>query len=181
MSPNVAEHEASLKAVSQYQSEVAALREGREPRAARLTIHTLAAMVMAFVIVLFVGQVDRVVSTDDGQIITAEPGKVIQALDPSIIRSIDVKEGQRVAKGADSRNSRPNVRRRRSRSAASPDRRPDSRNRARSGRDHRQAAGLPAESSMRVSSSTRRSNGIFTNSKSRSTKLRSTASTRRSL
>ena len=44
-------------------------------------------------------RVDRVVTSIAGKIVTSEPGAVFQAFDPSIIKSIDVKEGQRVEKG----------------------------------------------------------------------------------
>src|SRR5215469_9638385 len=40
---------------------------------------------------------DRVVTSDLGVIVTTEPTVVLQALDPSIIKSIDVRDGDRVA------------------------------------------------------------------------------------
>lgn len=100
MSPNASERAASLQTVKEYQSAVAELREGPEPRSARLTIHTLAAMVIALLLVLTLGRTDRIVSSEHGgQLVTAEPETVVQPLDSSIIKTIDVREGDRVAKG----------------------------------------------------------------------------------
>ena len=44
-------------------------------------------------------RVDRVVTSSAGQIVTTEPTIVLQALDPSIIKTIDVQEGERVKRG----------------------------------------------------------------------------------
>jgi HlyD family secretion protein len=56
-------------------------------------------LVLASLLATALLRVDRVVTSTAGQIVTKEPETVFQALDPSIIKSIDVKEGQRVAKG----------------------------------------------------------------------------------
>lgn len=99
MSPDATERAASLQTVRQYQSAIAELREGPEPRSARLTIHVLAAMVLAFVLVLIFGHTDRIVSSEHGQFVTSLPETVIQAFDASIIKTIDVREGEEVKKG----------------------------------------------------------------------------------
>jgi HlyD family secretion protein len=44
-------------------------------------------------------QINRVVTSSAGQIVTTEPSIVLQALDASIIKSLDVKEGERVKRG----------------------------------------------------------------------------------
>ena len=59
----------------------------------------MTAMVIAFALLLTVAHVDRTVSSTGGKVITTEASSVFQALDASIIKSIDVKEGQRVEKG----------------------------------------------------------------------------------
>lgn len=89
----------ALTAVDQFQSEIAAIREEGEPLSARITIFALSALVVAIGLVLTFARVDRTVSSMGGRIITSEPMTIFQALDPSIIKSIDVKEGQRVEKG----------------------------------------------------------------------------------
>ena len=59
----------------------------------------MTAMVIAFALLLTFAHVDRIVSSTGGKVITTEASSVFQALDASIIKSIDVKEGQRVEKG----------------------------------------------------------------------------------
>ena len=89
----------ALSTVREFQSEVASIREGDEPLAARMTVLALALMVAIAALVLTFARVDRAVSSTGGKIITSEPATVFQALDPSIIKSIDVKEGEQVEKG----------------------------------------------------------------------------------
>ena len=88
-----------LAVVREYQSEVAARREAPYPRAAGMTVHILFAFLLAGFVFLYVARIDRVVSSSSGQLSTADPPLVYQSLDPSVIRSLDVKEGQRVSKG----------------------------------------------------------------------------------
>lgn len=89
----------SLAVVREYQSEVAARREQPYPRAAGLTVHVMLGAIIVGMIFMYVSHVDRVVSSASGALVTDQPPMVFQALDPSIIRSLDVKEGQRVGKG----------------------------------------------------------------------------------
>ena len=89
----------ALDTVRRFQSEVASIREAPEPISARLTVHALAAMMVIATIVLFVGHVDRVVESKEGKVVSSIRTSVFQALDASIIRSIDVKEGDHVVKG----------------------------------------------------------------------------------
>ncbi len=91
--------EVSLAVVREYQSEIAALREQPYPRGAGLTIHILSAALLVGIVFMYASHIDRVVNSASGAIVTANPATVYQALDPSIIRSLDVKEGQRVGKG----------------------------------------------------------------------------------
>jgi len=85
--------------VRQFQSETDEIREMPEPRTARMTVFVLAGMLAAIVLILFLTSVDRVITSDSGRIVSVEPPSVYQALDPSIIKSIDVREGDQVAKG----------------------------------------------------------------------------------
>lgn len=91
--------EVSLAVVREYQSEIAALREQPYPRGAGLTIHILSAALLVGIVFMYASHIDRVVNSASGAIVPANPATVYQALDPSIIRSLDVKEGQRVGKG----------------------------------------------------------------------------------
>lgn len=88
-----------LAVVREYQSEIAARREAPYPRAAGLTIQLICVFLALGVVAMYFARLDRVISSSGGSLVTADPPVVYQALDPSIIRSLDVKEGQRVGKG----------------------------------------------------------------------------------
>jgi membrane fusion protein, hemolysin D len=87
------------KIVRLFQSETAEILEAPEPRGVRATIYILAVFVVSLVVLSIVTQLDRVVTSVEGQIVTTQPTVVVQALDPSIIKTIDVHEGQRVKAG----------------------------------------------------------------------------------
>jgi membrane fusion protein, hemolysin D len=82
-----------------FQSETAEIREFPEPARLRLTLHALAGLFVALLAVTAVMPMDRVVTSSAGQIVTSEPTIVLQALDPSIIKTLDVQEGQLVKSG----------------------------------------------------------------------------------
>jgi hemolysin D len=89
-----------LETVRRFQSEVASIREAPEPYAIRMTIHLLAVAVALTVVVSLFAKVDRIVTSESGKIVATVKSNVFQALDDnSIIKSIDVKEGDRVVKG----------------------------------------------------------------------------------
>ena len=85
--------------IRSFQSDIAAIREAPPPRTAMLTVHVLVGFIVIFGIVLWLGKVDRVITSSQGQIDLTTPAQVYQSLDQSIIKSIDVREGMRVAKG----------------------------------------------------------------------------------
>jgi hemolysin D len=89
-----------LETVRRFQSEVASIRAAPEPYAIRMTIHVLAAaLVLAMVIASF-AKLDRIVTSQSGKIVATIKSNVFQALDDnSIIKSLDVREGDRVVKG----------------------------------------------------------------------------------
>ena len=99
MSLKIAESGHALRAVRQYQSEIAEIRESLGPRSAQYTLHALAAMVVGLVLVIGFAKTDRVVSSEDGKIVTQEQATVIQSFDNGVIKSIDVRPGQAVVKG----------------------------------------------------------------------------------
>ncbi|MDX8456004.1 HlyD family type I secretion periplasmic adaptor subunit [Mesorhizobium sp. VK9D] len=91
--------QSSIAAIRQFQSETDAIREAPEPRWAKLTVFALAALLAAVIVVMVCTQVDRVITSQSGRIVSTRDVSVFQALDPSIIRSIDVREGERVKNG----------------------------------------------------------------------------------
>ncbi|WP_296943263.1 HlyD family type I secretion periplasmic adaptor subunit [uncultured Massilia sp.] len=68
------------------------------PPYARITIHALAAMMLCFLVWAAVAQVDEVVKAQ-GRLTTPSANIVVQPIETSIIRSIDVRIGQVVKKG----------------------------------------------------------------------------------
>lgn len=95
MSPN----QASLATVRQFQSETDAIREESEPIAARVTVYALTAFLVVCVGLMFLTKLDRIVSSQGGKIVPVDQVNVFQALDPSIIKSIAVREGEQVHAG----------------------------------------------------------------------------------
>jgi hemolysin D len=91
--------QASLATVRQFQSETDAIREGGEPIVARATLFVLTAFLVAIVGIMCLTRIDRVVSSVGGKIVPVDPISVLQALDPSIIKTIDVREGDQVQTG----------------------------------------------------------------------------------
>jgi hemolysin D len=89
----------SDRLIRAFQSETAEISEGPEPVQLRVTLYVLALFFGSLVAIAAVMQMDRVVSSTLGVIVTTEPTIVLQALDPSIVKSIDVQEGDRVSAG----------------------------------------------------------------------------------
>ena len=115
----------NLGVIQKFQSETDAVRQSLEFRWARITVLVLTGLILSIVTVMALTRMDRVVtssgngngagagssgtsasssannlaSTSGGKIVTTQLLNVYQALDPSIIRSIDVIEGQKVEKG----------------------------------------------------------------------------------
>jgi len=86
------------KLVRLFQSETAEITESPEPFGVRATVYVLAGFMVALLFVAIFVRLDRVVNST-GWIVTTQPTQVIQALDPSIIKTIDVREGRRVKAG----------------------------------------------------------------------------------
>jgi HlyD family secretion protein len=86
------------KIVRLFQSETGEILESPEPTGIRVTVAFLAVFLVSLVLLAVFTQLDRVVAST-GMIVTTEPTIVVQALDPSIIKSINVHEGQRVKAG----------------------------------------------------------------------------------
>ena len=82
-----------------FQSESAEVQEDPEPAQTRITLYALAGLFVALVAVTVFMQMNRVVTSNAGLIVTTEPTIVLQALDPSIIKSLEAQEGERVKSG----------------------------------------------------------------------------------
>ena len=82
-----------------FQSEVGEVREDSEPAQLRITLHVLTGLLIALLAVSVFLRMNRVVTSVTGQIVTTEPTIVLQALDPSIIKSLNTQEGERVQGG----------------------------------------------------------------------------------
>jgi hemolysin D len=87
------------KLIRLFQSETAELEEAPEPGKVRSALRTFAVMLAALILIAIVMPVDRIVSSVGGKVVTVEPTIVLGAFDQSIIKSLDVKAGERVAKG----------------------------------------------------------------------------------
>src|SRR5947207_3550783 len=87
------------KIVRLFQSETAEIIEAPEPFGVRATVYVLAAFLVGLIVVSLVTRLDRVVTSVSAHIVTTQPTVVLQALDPSLIKTIDVREGQRVKAG----------------------------------------------------------------------------------
>jgi hemolysin D len=87
------------KIVRLFQSETAEIMEAPEPFGVRATLYVAAAFVVALLVVAVFTRLDRVVTSSSARIVTTQPIVVLQALDPSLIKTIEVREGQRVNAG----------------------------------------------------------------------------------
>jgi hemolysin D len=85
-------------AMLEFQSPSAAIIAAPVPRAARGTILAIASMFAVWMAVLGLIPIDRVV-TAHGRVVSRAPTLVMQPLETSIVRSIDVTEGQSVHAG----------------------------------------------------------------------------------
>jgi hemolysin D len=95
LSPN----HAALATVRRFQSETEAIRELPEPVAVRMTLFVLVGFLLIGVAFTFLTKLDRVVTSQGGKIVPVGQVNVFQALDTSLIKSIDVREGDQVQTG----------------------------------------------------------------------------------
>ena len=85
--------------ISQFQSETSGITDAPQPRWARSTVLILAALFLSMILIMCVTKIDRLVTSASAKIVPTDRIKVFQALDPSIIKSIDVHEGDEVEGG----------------------------------------------------------------------------------
>jgi HlyD family secretion protein len=94
----VSEEAASTVALLEFQSPTAALVAKPVPAVAHYATYVLASMLVIFLILAGTLPIDRVV-TATGRVVSQSSNILIQPLETSIVRSIDVKVGARVKKG----------------------------------------------------------------------------------
>ncbi|SNT17349.1 MULTISPECIES: HlyD family type I secretion periplasmic adaptor subunit [unclassified Azospirillum] len=96
--PNSRTADAADQAINDFQSEMAEIIGAPYPRQVQLTVHILAGMVLALVVLANIMTLDIVVSSR-GRIISRTPTITVQPLESSVIREVLVRPGQTVKKG----------------------------------------------------------------------------------
>ena len=89
----------ALRVIRQWQSPTEEIRHEPYPLRIQLSVWFLALVLSGSLALTPFIPIARVVTSTEGQIISREAVTTFQALDPSIIRSVDVKEGQTVDRG----------------------------------------------------------------------------------
>lgn len=89
----------AAKVIRLFQSETAEIVDAPEPTGVRSTIYVLGALIVTVFVLSVVTRIDRVVTSLSGEIVTTQPTIVLQALDPSLIKTLNVHEGQQVKAG----------------------------------------------------------------------------------
>lgn len=84
--------------ILEFQSPSTAVANAPVPRSARGIIWVISSMVVALITLAAVIPIDQVVTTR-GLVISQSPNILVQPLETAIVRSIDVREGQRVRAG----------------------------------------------------------------------------------
>jgi hemolysin D len=82
-----------------FQSETSEIVSAPEPKAVRATVYVLAGFFLAICVLTVVTRLDRVVTSTAGEIVTTEATIAVQALEASIIKTVNVREGERVKAG----------------------------------------------------------------------------------
>ena len=98
ISSAIRQDDPTLSAIVEFQSPTAALVAAPVPRAARGTVWAIGCMFAACLAAMGLIPIDRVV-TAHGRVVSQASTMVVQPLETSIIRSIDVREGQQVRSG----------------------------------------------------------------------------------
>jgi len=87
------------KVVRLFQSETAEILDAPEPAGTRATTYVAAALVLALVVLAAITRLDRVIESVGGEIVTTQPTEVLQSLDPALIKTLNVRVGDRVKAG----------------------------------------------------------------------------------
>jgi hemolysin D len=84
--------------IAEFQSDAVELEERAPPRVARMTLYCITALIVSAIVWASVSSIDEVVIAP-GKLVTTQPTIVLQPLETSIIRTIDVKAGEIVHAG----------------------------------------------------------------------------------
>ncbi|WVT08133.1 HlyD family type I secretion periplasmic adaptor subunit (plasmid) [Sinorhizobium chiapasense] len=84
--------------IAEFQSDAVELEERAPPKIARLTLYGVAALIAAAVLWASISLIDEVVVAP-GKLVTTRPTIILQPLETSIVRSIDVTTGEVVREG----------------------------------------------------------------------------------
>jgi HlyD family secretion protein len=95
----VADEPSTAEIIRIFQSEAGEIRSGAGPIRSRRSVLLLAAMFVSLIVIAAAFQLNRVVTSIFGQIVSTDPTIVMQPFDLSIIKTLNVDEGQRVKKG----------------------------------------------------------------------------------
>lgn len=87
-----------VQVISEFQSDAVELEERVPPRVARMTLYCVTAFLILGVVWASVSSVDEIVVAP-GKLVTTKPTLVVQPLETSIIRTIDVQPGDTVKAG----------------------------------------------------------------------------------
>lgn len=87
------------KQILRFESETGEIRQAPEPIGLRVTTFVLAAFLTIGVGLSAVARIDRVVTSDRARIVPSQGPILFQALDASIIKTLDAREGEQVHKG----------------------------------------------------------------------------------
>ena len=90
---------AAIGVIRQFQSESDAIIDAPQPQWARVTVFALAGLLTSLIAIISLTKIDRVVTSAGGKLVSVERVNVFQSLDPSIIKSINVREGDEVDAG----------------------------------------------------------------------------------
>ncbi|MBA8832755.1 MULTISPECIES: HlyD family type I secretion periplasmic adaptor subunit [Rhizobium] len=85
-------------AIAEFQSDAVELEERAPPRVARMTLYCVTALIASAITWASVSSIDEVVIAP-GKLVTTQPTIVVQPLETSIIRTIEVKAGEVVHTG----------------------------------------------------------------------------------
>ncbi|UWM85171.1 HlyD family type I secretion periplasmic adaptor subunit [Rhizobium sp. SRDI969] len=85
-------------AIAEFQSDAVELEERAPPRVARMTLYCVTALIASAITWASVSSIDEVVIAP-GKLVTTQPTIVVQPLETSIIRTIEVKAGEVVHAG----------------------------------------------------------------------------------
>lgn len=85
--------------ILRFATETGDIREAPEPIGLRITTLVLAGLIVVGLALSAVARVDRVVTSERGRIVPSQGTLLFQALDASIIKTLDVREGEQVRRG----------------------------------------------------------------------------------